>query len=67
MTLNEEIRQSETRNRTATICPRTTFHHTDHDRYSVKLIENGRVLTRVYFEKCPNLTAARKIARAWCQ
>lgn len=57
----EEVRRSETKNRTATITP--GFNKA----FYVRKTEKGRVITRVFTQKTRTLTEARKVAREWCQ
>jgi hypothetical protein len=58
----EEFRRSETKNRTATIKPKTAYHQLD-TRYNIVLYERGRLISRERQVRTTSLHAARKVAR----
>jgi hypothetical protein len=66
MTLNAEVRESETRNRTATIYPSAPSFSRDY-RYAVELQERGRLIKRTFKQRTRTLTEARRVSREWCK
>lgn len=67
MTLNEETRQSKTRNRSAVITPTHVGGWNNRRRYAIVMLEQGKLITRSFKVLAPNITTARRIARAWCE
>lgn len=66
MRLNQEVRESQTRNRTATITPINPFRDMNRRRYNVSLEERGKRIKRTFDERVANITTARRVAREWC-